>query len=65
MPFTEAAQYGTEIFYPHDNDPAVTKKNGEFVFDGDFGPAPEPQAGRVCYAAALGRADTASCQRRR
>ena len=41
MPFTEGAQYGIEIFYPHDNELAVTRKNGEFVFDGDFGPPPE------------------------
>ena len=41
MPFTEGAQYGIEIFYPYDNELRVTKKNGEFVFDGDFGPAPE------------------------
>lgn len=41
MPFTEGAQYGIEIFYPYKNDLAVSKKNGEFVFDGDFGPPPE------------------------
>ena len=39
--FSEGAQYGIEIFYPYDNELRVTKKNGEFVFDGDFGPAPE------------------------
>jgi len=37
----EGAQYGIEIFYPYDNELRVTKKNAEFVFDGDFGPAPE------------------------
>ena len=40
MPFTEGAQYGIEIFYPHENELSVTKKNGEFVFDGEFGPPP-------------------------
>jgi hypothetical protein len=41
MPFTEGAQYGIEIFYPYDNELRVTKKDGQFVFDGDFGPPPE------------------------
>jgi hypothetical protein len=41
MPFTEGAQYGIEIFYPHKNDVAVSRKNGEFTFDGDFGPSPD------------------------
>jgi hypothetical protein len=41
VPFTEGAQYGIEIFYPYENELHVTKKNGEFVFDGDFGPPPE------------------------
>ena len=40
MPFTEGAQYGIEIFYRHENELSVTKKNGEFVFDGEFGPPP-------------------------
>ena len=40
MPFTEGAQYGIEIFYPYDNELRVEKKNGEFVFKGDFGPPP-------------------------
>jgi hypothetical protein len=41
MPFTEGAQYGIEIFYPYDNELHVTKKNGQFIFDGDFGAPPE------------------------
>lgn len=41
MPFSEGAQYGIEIFYPFENELAVSKKNGEFLFDGDFGPPPE------------------------
>jgi hypothetical protein len=40
MPFTEGAQYGVEIFYPHENELHVSRKNGSFVFDGDFGPPP-------------------------
>jgi hypothetical protein len=41
MPFTEGAQYGIEIFYPYENELRVTKKDGEFIFDGDFGPKPD------------------------
>jgi hypothetical protein len=41
MPFTEGAQYGIEIFYPHDNELRVTRKDGQFIFDGDFGPKPD------------------------
>jgi hypothetical protein len=41
MPFTEGAQYGIEIFYPYKNELAVSRKNGEVVFEGDFGPKPE------------------------
>jgi hypothetical protein len=41
VPFTEGAQYGIEIFYPYEHELHVTKKkNGEFVFDGEFGPPP-------------------------
>lgn len=41
LPFSEGAQYGIEIFYPFENELVVSKKNGEFLFDGDFGPPPE------------------------
>ena len=40
-PFTEAAQYGIEIFYPYDNELHVTRTDGTLIFDGDFGPPPE------------------------
>lgn len=40
-PFTEGAQYGIEIFYPYDNELRVSKKDGQWIFDGDFGPEPE------------------------
>ena len=40
-PFTEGAQYGIEVFYPYSNELKVTKRNGELVFDGDFGPPPD------------------------
>jgi len=39
-PFSEAAQYGIEVFYPYDNELHVRKKDGKLVFDGDFGPSP-------------------------
>ncbi len=41
MPFTEGAQCGIEVFYPYQNELRVSKKNGQWVFDGDFGPAPD------------------------
>ena len=41
MPFSEAAQYGVEIFYPYDNELRVSTREGRLVFEGDFGPAPE------------------------
>jgi hypothetical protein len=40
VPFSEAAQYGLEIFYPYDNELRVSTKDERLVFDGDFGPAP-------------------------
>jgi hypothetical protein len=40
-PFTEGAQYGIEIFYPYQNELHVSKTNGEWIFDGDFGPDPD------------------------
>ncbi len=40
MPFNEAAQYGIELFYPFDNELHVTKRSGQVVLDGDFGPDP-------------------------
>ena len=40
VPFSEAAQYGLEVFYPYDNELHVSIKDGHLVFDGDFGPAP-------------------------
>ncbi len=39
-PFTEGAQYGIELFYPYDNELRVTKRDGQVVLDGDFGPDP-------------------------
>lgn len=41
MPFTEGAQYGIELFYPYDNELRVSRRNGEMVFNGDFGPSPD------------------------
>lgn len=39
-PFTEGAQYGIEVFYPYENELHVSKKDGELILEGDFGPAP-------------------------
>jgi hypothetical protein len=41
IPFTEGAQYGIELFYPFDNELRVSKRDGQLVLDGNFGPAPE------------------------
>jgi hypothetical protein len=41
VPFSEAAQYGLEVFYPYDNELRVSTKEGRLLFDGDFGPAPD------------------------
>ncbi|WP_246206902.1 hypothetical protein [Methylocystis heyeri] len=40
-PFSEAAQYGIEIFYPYDNELRVGVKEGRLHFEGDFGPPPD------------------------
>ncbi len=42
LPFVEGAQYGVEIFYPHDHEVRVSRRDGRFLFEGDFGPAPSP-----------------------
>lgn len=42
VPFSEAATYGVEVFYPYQNELRVSTKNGRLSFDGDFGPPPEP-----------------------
>lgn len=44
LPFSEGAQYGTEIFYPYDFELSVTTSNGNLVFSGDFGPNPGTDA---------------------
>jgi hypothetical protein len=41
VPFSEAAQYGLEVFYPYDHELRVSTKDGHLVFDGDFGPPPD------------------------
>jgi hypothetical protein len=42
VPFTEAAKYGVEVFYPYDNELRVSTQNGKLILDGDFGPPPSP-----------------------
>ncbi len=41
LPFSEGAQYGIEVFYPHDHELRVTRREGKLYFEGDFGPPPE------------------------
>ena len=40
LPFVEGAQYGIELFYPHDNEVRVSRQDGNVTFEGDFGPNP-------------------------
>ena len=40
VPFSEAAKYGIEVFYPYERDLRVTTKNGRLVFEADFQPDP-------------------------
>lgn len=42
VPFSEAARAGIEIFYPYATPLAVVMRDGELMFDGDFGPSPDP-----------------------
>lgn len=41
LPFTEGAQYGLELFYPHNHEARITARDGVPQFEGDFGPPPE------------------------
>ena len=43
VPFSEAAHYGVEVFYPYANELRVTTMDGRLVFDGDFGPPPDEE----------------------
>ncbi len=45
LPFTEAARYGIELFYPFANTLAVGTRGGALAFSGDFGPKPEEWGG--------------------
>ncbi len=40
IPFTESAHYGIEIFYPFDNELRVSRRDGQLVFDSDWGEPP-------------------------
>jgi hypothetical protein len=45
LPFSEAARYGIELFYPYGNEFRVSVAGGNLVLEGDFGPAPEGHGG--------------------
>ena len=45
LPFSEAARYGIELFYPYSNEFSVRTLDGKLVLDGDFGPKPEWHGG--------------------
>lgn len=51
LPFVEGAQYGIEIFYPYDNELRVSHRDGQFLFDGDFGPNPSTGVSRPPFRA--------------
>ncbi|HTV90457.1 MAG TPA: hypothetical protein VME41_15680 [Stellaceae bacterium] len=40
IPFSEAAQYGVELFYPFANELRVTTRDGQVVLDSDWGTDP-------------------------
>lgn len=40
IPFSEAAQYGIELFYPFDTELRVTQRDGRVALDADWGPDP-------------------------
>ncbi|WP_027795998.1 hypothetical protein [Paraburkholderia acidipaludis] len=41
LPFVEGAQYGIELFYPHDREVRVSRRDGQFAFEGGGDPNPE------------------------
>jgi hypothetical protein len=41
IPFSEAAQYGIELFYPFDNELRVTKRNGQVRLEAEWGHDPQ------------------------
>ena len=45
LPFSEAARYGIELFYPYDVEFRVSVDGGKLRLDGDFGLAPEGYGG--------------------
>lgn len=43
-PFSDAAKYGFEVFYPYQAEMRVRTRRGRLIIDADFGPAPNPGA---------------------
>lgn len=41
VPFSEAAQYGIELFYPYDNELRVSTRDGQLVLESDWGDPPD------------------------
>ncbi len=46
IPFTEAARAGLELPYPHPDELRVSTRDGEILFEGEFGEAGDPDARR-------------------
>ena len=45
LPFSEAARYGVELFYPYENELRVSVSRGKLRLDGDFGAVPDGYGG--------------------
>ena len=45
LPFSEAARYGVELFYPYPNELRVATREGKLALEGDFGPPPPDHGG--------------------
>jgi hypothetical protein len=57
LPFSEAARYGIELFYPYENELRVTTIGGRIALDGKFGSPPGQR--EVSKAAARARSTRA------
>jgi hypothetical protein len=44
VPFSEGARYGIELFYPHNNELHVSKKDGRLILQADWGEPPQSGA---------------------
>ena len=45
LPFSEAARYGIELFYPYETEFRASVRGGKLILEGEFGPSPEDWGG--------------------